>query len=368
LLPWLMRGGADLEALHYIDVLAEDPANKVLCILTEVDPLFSWVDRLPESAAVMKFGKIAEGLSTEVRVGLLLRLILQESPKVIHNLNSPTAYRLLADHGKAIRHSTKIFVSTFCPELLPDGTQIGYPFEYLNDCIDVIDKVFTDSKWFIDYLANIYDHDRDRFVAHYMPPDKNLKMLPPITGRRNAGEPLNVLWASRLDRQKRPDVLADIVKRCQDLPVKFHVYGGWLDLPDEAIVKRIKASANVNFVGPFNGFASLPVRDMDVFLYTSSWDGLPNVLLEATLSGLPIIAPPVGGIPELLGDGAGFLVSNADDVDGYVAALKTLIETPSLGVATVEKAQMLAATRHSWESFRSAVKSEPGYCTPIPPG
>jgi glycosyltransferase involved in cell wall biosynthesis len=52
---------------------------------------------------------------------------------------------------------------------------------------------------------------------------------------------------------------------------------------------------------------------MDLFVFPSLWDGMPNALLEAMACGRPCIASAVGGIPEVVEDGvSGWLVSPAD--------------------------------------------------------
>lgn len=51
------------------------------------------------------------------------------------------------------------------------------------------------------------------------------------------------------------------------------------------------------------------VGDLDAFLLPSKYEGFPLVVLEAMQAGLPIIATPVGGVPEQVVDGVtGFLV------------------------------------------------------------
>lgn len=68
----------------------------------------------------------------------------------------------------------------------------------------------------------------------------------------------------------------------------------------------------------------------DVFLHTSRSEALSLAILEAGCAGLPVVASRVGGIPEIIEDGAsGFLVQH-EDVHGFVSALEKLIEDKEL--------------------------------------
>lgn len=68
----------------------------------------------------------------------------------------------------------------------------------------------------------------------------------------------------------------------------------------------------------------------DVFLFPSTTEGFPISVAEAMAVGLPVVASPVGAIPEMVDvpDG-GFLISG-NDVRGYVEALTQLRDDPDL--------------------------------------
>jgi glycosyltransferase involved in cell wall biosynthesis len=61
----------------------------------------------------------------------------------------------------------------------------------------------------------------------------------------------------------------------------------------------------------------------------SQQEGIPISLVEAMAYGLPVIATETGGIPELLGEGAGILVPERDS-DALADAIETLISSSEL--------------------------------------
>src|SRR5262249_12102543 len=70
-------------------------------------------------------------------------------------------------------------------------------------------------------------------------------------------------------------------------------------------------------------------------------EGMPNVLMEGSAAGLPVIASQVGGVPDLVEDGiTGFLVP-PNQVDPLADQLEKLLVDPELrqrmGQAGMEK-------------------------------
>ena len=69
---------------------------------------------------------------------------------------------------------------------------------------------------------------------------------------------------------------------------------------------------------------------MDGFVLASRFDMLPWAALEGAAAGLPIIAPSVGGLPEVAIDGETGLLFPVGDVDGLAAALARLADDAPL--------------------------------------
>ncbi|MBI5577188.1 MAG: glycosyltransferase [Deltaproteobacteria bacterium] len=67
------------------------------------------------------------------------------------------------------------------------------------------------------------------------------------------------------------------------------------------------------------------LRAFDVFLLTSRWEGLPKVVPQSLLSGVPVVATAVDGTREIIDDGVdGFLVQ-AGDVAGLANRVSGLL-------------------------------------------
>jgi glycosyltransferase involved in cell wall biosynthesis len=102
----------------------------------------------------------------------------------------------------------------------------------------------------------------------------------------------------------------------------------------------------------FLGFRS-DVPDLlaasDFFLLPSRTEGLPLSMLEAMTHGLPAIATPVGGIPEVIRPGEhGFLVP-VDDAPALSAAMSQLCADPALLRAMGDQARHRALSEFSFE-------------------
>ncbi|MBA2114015.1 glycosyltransferase [Bremerella alba] len=72
------------------------------------------------------------------------------------------------------------------------------------------------------------------------------------------------------------------------------------------------------------------LRDAEIFLLTSRWEGMPNALIEAMAHGLAVVSTNVEGIPELLpGELAAQIASKKQLLSGQ-SILEKLIANPAL--------------------------------------
>jgi glycosyltransferase involved in cell wall biosynthesis/SAM-dependent methyltransferase len=360
LVPWLQTGGADLVALNYIRALVTNNLARGIVVIATENQDSSWASRLPVETRFIDFGKLCFSLRFEEQKLLLAKFLLQFAPRVIHNINSMLGFAVFEAYGKALSTYSNLYASTFCADIDEEGRSVGYAFSHLTECFDYLKAVTSDNKQFLRHLRQMYLFEKSKLYTHYQPikntPRRSWKAVP-------HKQTLDVLWAGRLDRQKRPDLLIGIARTSRHLPFKFHVYGSAL-LDRDSFTDKLSALTNLEYCGPYDEFASLHAENFDVFLYTSQWDGLPNVLLEAAASQIPIIASDVGGISELITHGeTGFLVSPFDAIDEFVKWLTLLSNNESLRKDIANNAYELVSSRHSWANFTKLIKEIPDYCS-----
>ncbi len=359
LVPWLKRGGADLETLNYIDALRRYRLGDGVVVIATENTDSPWANRLPENVRLIDFGRMCVRLSAREQERLLARLLLQMAPPVVHNVNSDLGYRVFVKHGSALKQISNLYANVFCQDVTDEGKSVGYAFSYLSECFDHLKAVGSDNQTFLNELQKIYAFDPEKLFVHYQPMASGRRPEPSGMLARKDG--LDILWAGRLDRQKRPDILERIAVACQELPFTFHVYGTSL-LDREISIGRLKRLKNVTYHGAFDGLSSLPTERFDLYLYTSQWDGLPNVLLEAISAGLPIVASHVGGVGELIVDGkTGFLIDPYDDVQAYVECLKRIHNDKSQLQVVINNAYDVLESRHSWTRFVEELRRFPEY-------
>ena len=88
---------------------------------------------------------------------------------------------------------------------------------------------------------------------------------------------------------------------------------------------------------------SSEMRNADVFVLSSFGEGLPVVLMEAMALKLPIVAPRIAGIPELVEDGESGLLYAPREWDELTSAVQRLLDAPE------ERERLAASARRTVE-------------------
>jgi colanic acid/amylovoran biosynthesis glycosyltransferase len=173
----------------------------------------------------------------------------------------------------------------------------------------------------------------------FHPPEK-----PPV------GVP-HVLCVARLKPVKNLGLLLRACRRLIDRGVELHctVIGEGPSRGElEAARERLDLAATVTLAGAADQDRVAECwRQASVGALSSLSEGMPVSLMEAAASGVPVVAPRVGGIPELVVHGETGLLFEAGDEAGMASALKTLLTRPALREAFGANARRRALERSS---------------------
>lgn len=102
--------------------------------------------------------------------------------------------------------------------------------------------------------------------------------------------------------------------------------------------------SQVGFVAPSNLPALL--RSVDVFVFASSCENMPNTLIEGMASGLPIACANRGPMPEVLQDGGVYF--DPEDAESIASAIESIIVNVERRESMARRAAELS-TAYSWE-------------------
>jgi glycosyltransferase involved in cell wall biosynthesis len=92
-------------------------------------------------------------------------------------------------------------------------------------------------------------------------------------------------------------------------------------------------------------------RPLDLFANTSTSEGVPVSIMEAQSCGLPVLAPAIGGIPEIVDATSGFLIDACARAEDVAACLVEALDHPS------RLSAMRLAARRRWEQDCAAERN-----------
>ncbi len=166
--------------------------------------------------------------------------------------------------------------------------------------------------------------------------DRQAEIAPPTSDGQDRRR--KVLFVGRLDRQKGADLLLDAVECLQDAVVLSLIGANVVDRRDKAVA-RPEHIRELGWKSPgeIDGY----IKDCDVVVVPSRWEGFGLVALEAMRMGKPVIASSVGGLKEVVVNGStGILVPPGD-----IGELRAAILRPS----ATELAEMGARGRERFD-------------------
>jgi glycosyltransferase involved in cell wall biosynthesis len=92
----------------------------------------------------------------------------------------------------------------------------------------------------------------------------------------------------------------------------------------------------------------------DMLMITSRSEGMPNSVLEAMSAGLPVVATRVGGLPDIVEQGATGHLREAGDREGLAAACRELLANKEIRTVMGQRAKAAAEQSFSVECMVAA--------------
>lgn len=147
--------------------------------------------------------------------------------------------------------------------------------------------------------------------------------------------PKHVGFIGRLEYPKDPLLFLDVMASLPEFSGEMVGGGSLAKELHNAIRKRGVGNVLVRGTLPHED-ALLRLRTFSVMLVTSRWEGLPIGILEAMRDGVPVVAPRIPGIDEVMEDGiSGILTENRSPAE-LAQAVRRVSEDPRLRRRLIE--------------------------------
>lgn len=187
-----------------------------------------------------------------------------------------------------------------------------------------------------DKVVVLSEEWRDYFAENVCPVEKIVVLHNGVAVPAKPCSPCShqdVLFLGRLDVNKSPDVLLRASRGMLEAHPEAKLLFGGDGHPEryEALAQELGIAERCEFLGWVSGSEKERLFERAaVYCLPSKHEGMPMGVLEAMAHGIPAIATPVGGVPQIIQDGVnGFLIP-VDGVDELSNVLAWVIGSPEL--------------------------------------
>jgi glycosyltransferase involved in cell wall biosynthesis len=219
-----------------------------------------------------------------------------------------------------------------------------------------------------DVVAAEGDEVRDEMIELLGVPSDRVTMTPngrdPGEFTPRPGEPDRVVptvtFVGALTDSKRPGRFVDMVAglRSDGTDLRAQMVG---DGPLRPALEEPARAGGVELLGSRPDVAALLTEsDLMVFPSSSTGEGMPGVLIEAGLCGIPVVATDVPGVRTVIEHGVTGLVVPEDDLDALVAAARLLVALGRAARARCVDRFSLDAVAATWLSLLDPLLTREG--------
>ena len=174
-------------------------------------------------------------------------------------------------------------------------------------------------------------------------------LVPPAVAlRRSYDDEVRVISVGRLEAEKNPLLLADVLARLREDGDRWRLVvcgEGEMQAALEDRLHELGLAERAELLGyvPFGPRLLSLYRESHALLHVSWTEGLPQVIVEAFAAGVPVVATDVGGVAAAFGDTVRLVP--AGNADATAAALREIAADPGLRETLVRAGHEYAAAR-----------------------
>lgn len=368
ILPFFAQGGAEQTAWNFATAVHKVIGSGVVIIAADRKLPNNMMLEAPEGSLLIDLESTFGEADYRDREALLLAVLRLCQADTMHIINSEVAWRLLIKAPASLKQIGKVFGSIFAFQYdWETGQRLGYAETFLRDALPHLDGLLSDNQRFLNDAISTFNLEREkgRLATIYNPirfgkeeSDTVSKVLWKRYASIGKQDRLQILWAGRLDQEKRPELLIGAARLCPDMD--FHVYG--TKIVDDSDGVDINSLPNIFYHGPFtNPTAVVRDRELHAFMFTSRWEGMPNVVLEFGALGLPVVAAHVGGLVELIDDETGYPLPERAIAEDYADAFDDIATNPKEALARAAALKDRINSRHTFDRFAQRLSEVPDY-------
>ena len=321
LAPWVDYGGSDTSTIDWFRWL--DRSRFAPSLVTTQPSSNRRVGEIaPYAEEVWVLPELMEGKEFP---HFIASFIESREIEIVHVMNSRIGFDLLPDL-RGLPRRPKVVVQLHVEEPTRDG-YVRYVTTRYGNLVDA----FSVSSRHVGEAVVGYGIPAER--VHAIPTGIDSAVFDPQTVRPLPGvDPglVHILYVARLTAQKDPLMMVEVARElaARGLAFCIHVIGGGElegDVRDRieeyGLGGRVVLEPPTHELRPWYGAA-------DLMLMTSVFEGVPVIVYEAMSMAVPVVAPDLPGIRELLGEGGGVLVGQRDRARDYADAIAPLISDP----------------------------------------
>ena len=324
-LPNLCMGGAERVIVTLLKHIDTHRFEITLISLGYIDPVLT--KEIPRDIKILSLGK------QSVRTGLwtLIKFIRKNPPDILFSglshLNlalsiiwflMPKKTKIVVRESNVVSKNVKLFPFSVLFKLL-------YKLFYRR-----LSLIICQSQEMADDLQQNYNVKSSSLQILRNPLDRVFlfNKANSVIEKTNAN---NLFVAcGRLEFQKGFDILLEALGLLSNIDFELHIIGqGPLNQKLQRQVSNLKLDGKVKFLG----FQKNPfpfIKQADLLILSSRFEGMPNVVLEAIALGTPVVSTPApGGVIELLKDSKVCLLADEISAESLAKSIEHFVARKS---------------------------------------